>query len=348
VLFRSKILIGFLSIIILIFIQAAITYKLQSAIFEDTKQINNVETPLEMLVVNGQESDEVKTQIFCAASLFAQKGEYEFAKIIKTNYYDPANNSLISVNESDRAEILINLSKRSKELKIKANELFHKINENRIKLTAIESQAFEAIEKKDFDTAISLVIGEEYKKHKVEMIQDTIDWKAFEDEISLAIRNDILKNSQQAVYLNLGISIIIIIMVILTMLIMRSFFAKKEGMIIEKEKELKVREKMEQTYKILFENATEAIFIADVETRQLVDCNQSAENLMGYSRDKLLSMKADELHPADKIKETMKGFQEQAEGKIESVFTEVLSRDNKRIPVKINASAVEIDRKSVV
>ena len=98
-------------------------------------------------------------------------------------------------------------------------------------------------------------------------------------------------------------------------------------------------------YKTFFENATDAIFIADIKTRQLVDCNKAAEKLMGYSRKEFLSMKADELHPKDKLKKTMEGFKEQAEGKIKSIFTEVLTKDKKRIPVEINASIVKIGNK---
>jgi len=95
-------------------------------------------------------------------------------------------------------------------------------------------------------------------------------------------------------------------------------------------------------YKTFFENTSDAIFIADIKTRQLVDCNKAAEKLMRYSRKELLSMKADELHPKDKLKKTMEGFKEQAEGKIKSIFTEVLTKDKKRIPVEINASIVKI------
>lgn len=93
----------------------------------------------------------------------------------------------------------------------------------------------------------------------------------------------------------------------------------------------------------LFENAVDAIFLADPITRKIVDCNKNAEKLMGFSREEILSMNALDLHPKDKSKEAMSGFKKQAQGKIKYVFTEVLTKNNKRIPVSVNASVVRLD-----
>ena len=342
---NTKILIGFLSIILLIFAQVIIVYKLQGDILESSKQMLNVEAPLEILAGKGAESDAMKTSVMSAVFIFAQKGDYESGKALKTTYYDPAVKNLINSYGNHQVEILVAQSKRTKEQKDKTNELFNRLNENGFKISDLETQVFNAIDKKDFVTAASLITGEEYAKYKMEMVQDASDWQALEREISSTIRSNILKESQQVVYLNLGISILILIMVIITSLIIRSFVAAREIAIVKKEKELNIRDKMEKTYKTLFENATDAIFIADIETRRLVDCNKSAEKLIGYSREKILSMNADELHPKDKLKETMEGFKKQVEGKIKSVFTEVLTKDKKRIPVRINASSVKIGNK---
>jgi PAS domain S-box-containing protein len=104
----------------------------------------------------------------------------------------------------------------------------------------------------------------------------------------------------------------------------------------------------EVKYEQLFNNAVDAIFIADPATKQLVACNSAAEKLTGYSKDKILSMKADELHPKDKVEETMAGFKKQVEGKINIFSTEVLTKDNKRIPVSINAAAIRMGDKDYV
>jgi PAS domain S-box-containing protein len=100
--------------------------------------------------------------------------------------------------------------------------------------------------------------------------------------------------------------------------------------------------KSKENYKGLFDNAVDAMFVANPVTRQVVNCNKSAEKLMGYSRDKILSMKADDLHSKELRKKTMEGFKKQAEGKIKSIFSDVLTKDNKRIPVEISASGINI------
>jgi len=343
---NTKILIGFLSIVILILIQMSITYKLQNNFYDNTLLIKEVEVPLEILAEKGAGYDAIKTGIVYAALQFAQKGDYENAKMLKSNYYDPAVDGLISDFGNHQVETLVAQSQRSQEQKVKAIDFSHRLFENGVKINALETQAFEAIDKKDLNTAATILTGEEYGKYKIEIIQDAEDWQDLERKVTLSVRNNILKSSQQIIYLNLGISIVILIMVILTMLIIRSFVASRETALVKKEKELDIRDKMEKTYKTLFENATDAIFIADANTRQLVDCNESAEKLMGYSRAKILSMKADELHPKDKLKKTMEGFKKQAEGKIKSILTEVLTKDKKRIPVKINASAIKIGKKT--
>lgn len=106
-----------------------------------------------------------------------------------------------------------------------------------------------------------------------------------------------------------------------------------------KNSELRVRESEENYFK-LFDGAVDAIFIADLVTRKLINCNKSAEHLLGYSRSKILSMRADDLHPKDLLKETMLGFKKQSQRVAMSVFSEVLTKDKKRIPVSINSSII--------
>jgi len=340
---NTKILIGFLSIVILIIAQAVIAYKLQGDIFENTKQIQNVEAPLETMSEQVIGYDGILTAEAYAIVLHAQKGDLAEIKEHRAKY-DKTGIKLDELLKKD-AKILITQSKRSQEEKDKTLGYIKNLDELNLKLVDLETRAFDAIDKKDIDTAYSLVVGEDYHRYKQELYQEYRAWADTEHEQTLTIRSNILKESQQISYLCFGISIVILIMVILTMLIIRSFVAAREIAIVKKEKELNIRDKMEKTYKTLFENATDAIFIADIETRRLVDCNKSAEKLIGYSREKILSMNADELHPKDKLKETMEGFKKQVEGKIKSVFTEVLTRDKKRIPVKVNASAVKIGSK---
>ena len=104
----------------------------------------------------------------------------------------------------------------------------------------------------------------------------------------------------------------------------------------------------EKKYEDLFDLAVDAIFIADPKTRRLTDCNKAAEKMTGHSRRELLLMYADELHPADMRKETMRAFKEQVKGNINAIVSEVLAKGNKRIPVEINAANIMISGKQYV
>ncbi|MDD5133014.1 MAG: ATP-binding protein [Candidatus Nanoarchaeia archaeon] len=103
--------------------------------------------------------------------------------------------------------------------------------------------------------------------------------------------------------------------------------------------------KSEEKYRGLFDGSVDAMFVADSKTKQLLDCNKAAEKLLDYPRAELLSMKAYQLHPKDRIKDTMLAFKKQAQGKLALYETEVLTKYNKRVPVAINASKAFVGNK---
>jgi len=99
----------------------------------------------------------------------------------------------------------------------------------------------------------------------------------------------------------------------------------------------------EENYRQIFEHSNDAIFIADPKTRMLIHCNRKAQELTGYSKDELLSMRGDQLHPEDRVKKTMEEFEKQAEGMRFSVESEILTKDKERICVSINSAVVQIN-----
>jgi PAS domain S-box-containing protein len=101
----------------------------------------------------------------------------------------------------------------------------------------------------------------------------------------------------------------------------------------------------EERYRTFFESANDAIFVADPETRELVDCNKKAESLMGRTKEEILSMRADQLHPEDVVKETMDIFKKQSEKEDIMQETLVLAKDGKRVPVSISTALTYVDGK---
>lgn len=110
----------------------------------------------------------------------------------------------------------------------------------------------------------------------------------------------------------------------------------------------KIQSKYEEMYRRLFEIIPDSIFIADPDSKKLVDCNKRTEKLMGYSRKEILSLKVDQLYPKDLVKRTTEDFKKHAAGKLVVVETEVLTKNKKRIPVSINSAIIEFDGKPYV
>ncbi|SHK29728.1 PAS domain S-box protein [Rhodothermus profundi] len=102
-------------------------------------------------------------------------------------------------------------------------------------------------------------------------------------------------------------------------------------------------EKQPDFYRVLFEAANDAIFLADVETGRLLDANPRACELIGYTRDEIRGMHHLELHPPEKRERYQTIFQRHAETGQAIEEVEVLHRNGTRIPVEISASRITLD-----
>ena len=116
-----------------------------------------------------------------------------------------------------------------------------------------------------------------------------------------------------------------------------------------KHAEIEVRQS-EEKYRVLMQNAADAIFIADAETGILIDTNQSAENLIGRQREEMIGMHQSKLHPEDEIENYTKLFRHHVEsgGGVVAVPVYVQHRDGRRIPVEISSGVAEVDGKQIL
>ena len=94
----------------------------------------------------------------------------------------------------------------------------------------------------------------------------------------------------------------------------------------------------EEKYRSLFENAQDAIFVADPQTGILLDVNQSAEKLTGFSRKELVGKHQTFIHPSDDSKFYHQEFCKSAERQ-GSKFTEMLiqTKGGRHVPVEISS-----------
>ena len=94
----------------------------------------------------------------------------------------------------------------------------------------------------------------------------------------------------------------------------------------------------EEHYRVLFENAHDAIIVADIHTGMILDCNTQAEKITGYSKEELLNMHQSELHPKEEAESYREGFKKATQ--IAGLMYPEISihrKDGKLIPVEISS-----------
>ncbi len=113
-------------------------------------------------------------------------------------------------------------------------------------------------------------------------------------------------------------------------------------------------EESETRFRVMVENATEALMLMDYDSGKYIDVNRSAEDLFGFTREELLKLKLGDLSPmlqsngdysdssfADKIKKAIQG---------DSVIYEwtVKRKDNKLIPCEVRLVKLPFEGNRIV
>jgi len=219
---NTKILSGFLAIIILILVMGGFNYFLQNNILENSKQIKYVETPMSNLAEQLLSYDALLTVQIESVLIHAQNGDYN-----KIDFHRPKYNEIkIKLDDIVNKDFEMYLSQDNmpEEKKAVLRGLIVERRDIKAKRIDLETKAFDAIERKDIETAYQLIAEGEYENYKESLYRNIADIKlelASDDKGAESI-----KYTQRLIYLNLGISIIIIIIIII-ILFMRSFIAEQ-------------------------------------------------------------------------------------------------------------------------
>jgi PAS domain S-box-containing protein len=105
----------------------------------------------------------------------------------------------------------------------------------------------------------------------------------------------------------------------------------------------------EERYRSLFENANDAIFIADTKTNIILDANRQAGQLIGRPRQEIIGMHQSELHPPHQAEYYKDKFREHVQkGWVFDLEAEVIKKDGSIVPVFISASTLSIHGKQVI
>ena len=92
-------------------------------------------------------------------------------------------------------------------------------------------------------------------------------------------------------------------------------------------------------YKALFTGSNDAIFIAQIDTGLLVDVNEAAINLIGYSKQELIGMHQKNLHPPEELQLVIQEFANFCTtNTFNAMECHLLHKSGHKIPIRITAS----------
>lgn len=95
----------------------------------------------------------------------------------------------------------------------------------------------------------------------------------------------------------------------------------------------------EKKYHNLFEHNADAIFVADTKTGLIVDANQKASELIGRTKEDILTLHQTQLHPTEEMNEIADKFQKAIQSPIPiTVEANALHKDGRKIPIEISTS----------
>ena len=93
---------------------------------------------------------------------------------------------------------------------------------------------------------------------------------------------------------------------------------------------------------LLFEEANDAIFIADTQTGELISANARAAQLIGCSREELIGLHQAKLHPPAERDKYRLYFQQAIDGVLPVKRLEVIRKDGVVVPVDVSVSLVQL------
>ena len=107
-------------------------------------------------------------------------------------------------------------------------------------------------------------------------------------------------------------------------------------------------EELEQKYKIIFEAVGDAIFVADIETGLIVDCNLEATKLVHRDKADIIGKHQSVLHPKQESDDDFSAFQEHAHGDSELIETQVITSNEELRDVAVKAGVFELNGKKMM
>lgn len=132
--------------------------------------------------------------------------------------------------------------------------------------------------------------------------------------------------------------------------IVRTFIEKAKGQfdMLSKLDERALRES-EERFRLIFENAKDAIFWVDPESGLIVNCNKSAELLLDKVRGEIIGTHRTTLHPLDKVKDYGLIFRDQLKDKKTIDYeADIVTKKGVIKSAHINASVTRVGEQPII
>ena len=105
----------------------------------------------------------------------------------------------------------------------------------------------------------------------------------------------------------------------------------------------------EKKYRGLIETASDAIYVIDAESGEIIDVNRKGLKLLGRSADEIIGLHHSQLHPSDETEKYIELFKKFVSQITPPDITyNVLHKDGYRIPVEISTSVMEMGDTKII
>jgi PAS domain S-box-containing protein len=116
-----------------------------------------------------------------------------------------------------------------------------------------------------------------------------------------------------------------------------------------KQRKARELERIGEKYRKIFQNAIDAMFVADTETGIIMEANESAGKLLGMSTIQMVGMHFTEFHPKEEREAYRSIFEKHASrGRSLSDNLLVCQRNGRKIPVLFSSSIISLDGRNYI
>lgn len=115
--------------------------------------------------------------------------------------------------------------------------------------------------------------------------------------------------------------------------------------ITERHKSEVLLKESEERFKNIFENSRDGLLIADVETKKFIMCNNAIASMLGYTKEELLSLNVEKIHPIHDLPYVLDLFDKQSKGDLKVACIPMQRKDGSVFIAEINTSPMTISGK---